>query len=81
LPTQTIDDAQKYGVAVKMITGDHVLIARETARVLGMGDYIKTSAGLPMLDPVTKRKPANLGRDYGDMCLAVDGFAQVTHNQ
>ena len=30
-----------------------------------------------MLDPVTKAKPANLARDYGDMCLAADGFAQV----
>lgn len=60
-----------------MITGDHVLIAKETARVLGLGDYIKTSNGLPMLDPITKKKPENLSRDYGDMCLAVDGFAQV----
>ena len=30
-----------------------------------------------MLDPVSKAKPANLARDYGDMCLAADGFAQV----
>jgi H+-transporting ATPase len=29
---QTISDARKYGVAVKMITGDHILIAKETAR-------------------------------------------------
>eukprot|EP01038_Epipyxis_sp_PR26KG_P006480 gene6480-8913_t len=74
---QTIEDANKYGVAVKMITGDHVLIAKETARVLGMGDYIKSSAGLPNLHPETKLKPEHLGRDYGDMCLAADGFAQV----
>ena len=60
-----------------MITGDHILIAKETARVLGLGDYIKTSAGLPMLDATTKKKPDNLSKDYGDMCLAVDGFAQV----
>ncbi|KAJ1431495.1 HAD-like domain-containing protein, partial [Ochromonadaceae sp. CCMP2298] len=74
---QTIDDAIKYGVAVKMITGDHLLIACETARVLGMGDYVKTGSSLPLLDPVTKKKPANLSRDYGDECLAVDAFAQV----
>ena len=30
-----------------------------------------------MLDPITKLKPLNLARDYGDMCLAADGFAQV----
>jgi H+-transporting ATPase len=74
---QTIADATRYGVKVKMITGDHLLIAKETARVLEMGDYIKSSAGLPMLDPVTKAKPDNLSRDFGDCCLAVDGFAQV----
>ena len=74
---QTIEDAHMYGVAVKMITGDHLLIAKETARVLGMGDYIKNAEGLPLLDAETKKKPENLGRDYGDMCLAADGFAQV----
>jgi H+-transporting ATPase len=74
---QTIADARKYGVVVKMITGDHLLIARETARVLEMGDYVKNAAELPSLDPETKKKPENLGRDYGDMCLAVDAFAQV----
>jgi H+-transporting ATPase len=74
---QTIADAIKFGVAVKMITGDHFLIAKETARVLDMGDYIKDAAGLPMLHPVTKTKPEGLSRDYGDMCLAADGFSQV----
>lgn len=29
---KTIEDANAYGVAVKMITGDHLLIAKETAR-------------------------------------------------
>jgi H+-transporting ATPase len=74
---QTIEDSKTFGVAVKMITGDHLLIACETARQLGMGDYIKASQGLPNLDPETKAKPPNLARDYGDMCLAADGFAQV----
>jgi H+-transporting ATPase len=74
---QTIEDAIRYGVSVKMITGDHLLIAKETGRVLGMGDFVSTADGLPMLDPVTKKKPANLGRDFGDQCLATDAFAQV----
>ena len=43
------------------------------------GDYVKTSAGLPLLDAETKTKPANLGRDYGDMCLAVDGYRTYIH--
>eukprot|EP01032_Pedospumella_encystans_P009783 gene9783-biopygen8139 len=74
---QTIEEAQRYGVAVKMITGDHLLIARETARVLGMGDYVTNADLLPALDPSTKKRPPNLARDYGDMCLSVDAFAQV----
>jgi H+-transporting ATPase len=74
---ETIAQAHNYGVAVKMITGDHLLIARETARQLEMGDYIKAADGLPLLDPVTKEKPKNLSKDYGDVCLAADGFAQV----
>jgi H+-transporting ATPase len=74
---QTIEDAQLHGVVVKMITGDRLPIARETARQLGMGDYIQNSDGLPLLDTETKKKPENLSRDYGDMILAADGFAQV----
>mmetsp|Transcript_27806 Transcript_27806/g.28050 ORF Transcript_27806/g.28050 Transcript_27806/m.28050 type:complete len:957 (+) Transcript_27806:147-3017(+) len=74
---QTIFDARKYGVAVKMITGDHLLIAKETSRVLDLGLFIKSADGLPLLDPETKAKPDNLSRDYGDICLAADGFAQV----
>eukprot|EP00595_Chromulina_sp_UTEXLB2642_P002324 CAMPEP_0196765008 /NCGR_PEP_ID=MMETSP1095-20130614/7376_1 /TAXON_ID=96789 ORGANISM="Chromulina nebulosa, Strain UTEXLB2642" /NCGR_SAMPLE_ID=MMETSP1095 /ASSEMBLY_ACC=CAM_ASM_000446 /LENGTH=593 /DNA_ID=CAMNT_0042122131 /DNA_START=169 /DNA_END=1947 /DNA_ORIENTATION=- len=74
---QTIEDAVKYGVVVKMITGDHLLIARETARVLGMGDFICSAEGLPLLDPITKAKPKDLCKNFGDQCLSADGFAQV----
>ena len=74
---QTILDAQGYGVAVKMITGDHLLIARETAKRLSVGPNILSAEGLPSLDPVTKQKPMNLAGDYGDLILRADGFAQV----
>ena len=60
-----------------MITGDHVLIAKETARVLDLGTYIVSAEGLPILDPETQQKPKNLARDYGELCLSADGFAQV----
>merc|ERR1712139_575116 len=73
----TVAKARDYGVAVKMITGDHLLIAQETSRVLDMGDCIVSGAQLPLLDPETKKKPANLGRDYGDKFLAADGYAQT----
>jgi H+-transporting ATPase len=74
---QTIDRAREYGVEVKMITGDHLLIGKETARVLGLGLDIQGPDGLPMLDPETQTKPKNLGRDYGAHIQAANGFAQV----
>jgi H+-transporting ATPase len=74
---QTIFDAQNYGVAVKMITGDHLLIAKNTAEQLEMGNHVFNSENLPMLDMETKKKPDNLSKDYGDLCLVADGFAQV----
>jgi H+-transporting ATPase len=73
----TIDDARKYGVVVKMITGDHQLIAKETAKRLNMGHKIFSAEGLPHLDPVTKQKPDNLSKMYGEMVLSADGFAEV----
>merc|ERR1712078_497323 len=74
---ETVRLSRENGVAVKMITGDHLLIAMETARVLDMGDCIQGADGLPLLDKETKAKPANLGRDFGDRFLAADGFAQT----
>jgi hypothetical protein len=58
-------------------SGDHVLIARNTALQLDLGDKIFTAERLPLLDPKTQAKPDNLSRDYGDLCLVADGFAQV----
>merc|ERR1711972_1223528 len=74
---ETVRLSRQNGVAVKMITGDHLLIAQETSRVLDMGGIIQSAEGLPLLNPETKAKPDNLGRDYGDKFLAADGFAQV----
>merc|ERR1712100_75451 len=74
---ETVRLSRENGVAVKMITGDHLLIALETSRVLNMGGIIQGADGIPLLNPETKAKPANLGRDYGDKFLAADGFAQT----
>jgi H+-transporting ATPase len=75
----TIANANKYGVDVKMVTGDHVLIAKEMARMLNMGTNIETAGGLPQFpasgDP--KDIPDTLGDEYGDMIASMDGFAQV----
>lgn len=40
---ETIHRAMAFGVDVKMITGDHGVIAKETARSLGMGTNIQVS--------------------------------------
>eukprot|EP00607_Mallomonas_marina_P008991 CAMPEP_0182417028 /NCGR_PEP_ID=MMETSP1167-20130531/1463_1 /TAXON_ID=2988 /ORGANISM="Mallomonas Sp, Strain CCMP3275" /LENGTH=835 /DNA_ID=CAMNT_0024590299 /DNA_START=102 /DNA_END=2606 /DNA_ORIENTATION=+ len=74
---QTIEDSRDFGVRVKMITGDHLLIARETARRLGLGDLIRSAEGLPSLDPKTKKKPEGLAKNFGEQMLWCDGFAQV----
>lgn len=79
----TIARAQAYGVPVRMITGDHLLIARKTARDLDMGvkshpnwPYIEGPDQLPMLDEDGK-PPKNLVDDYGPYIKNADGFAQV----
>ena len=46
------------GIAVKMITGDHLAIARETARQLGMStDIYNTGAGRPLCSVPTPQAP------------------------
>lgn len=84
---ETIHRAIAYGVEVKMITGDHLLIAMETARLLELGDVVEGEAtvipvirgpeGLPLLDPETKKAPKNLAQSYGDYIRHGHGFAQV----
>jgi H+-transporting ATPase len=72
-----LDDTHTCTLDFFKFTGDHVLIARNTALQLDMGDKIFTAERLPMLDPHTKEKPSNLSATYGDLCLVADGFAQV----
>jgi H+-transporting ATPase len=73
---ETIARAGQYGCMVKMITGDHAAIAKETARQLGMGTEILKADSLPTLD-TSKPMPKTLGDDYGEMIENVNGFAQV----
>jgi H+-transporting ATPase len=72
----TIEKANKYSVAVKMMTGDHTLIARETARSLGMGTNILHSSHLPTLDE-NGDAPKDLVEKFGRKILETDGFAQM----
>jgi H+-transporting ATPase len=66
----TIATAAQMGVKIKMMTGDALAIARETAKVLGMGTNILDGATLG--DSKTKETTA-VTKSIED----ADGFAQV----
>jgi H+-transporting ATPase len=72
---ETLHKAMEYGIDVKMITGDHTAIAKETARQLGIGTNILNAIGLPNLD-AEGRPPKDLDK-YAPMIIEADGFAQV----
>ncbi|MDY6905988.1 MAG: plasma-membrane proton-efflux P-type ATPase [Thermodesulfobacteriota bacterium] len=64
---ETIGTATDMGVAVKMITGDHVAIAKEIARQVKMGTHIETG-------DVIKNAPES---GATELIEQADGFAQV----
>jgi len=66
----TIATARQMGVTVKMVTGDALAIAVETAKTLGMGTNILVAAALatPRI-----RRPRTLVKSIE----SADGFAQV----
>jgi len=63
---QTIKNLVTAGINVKMITGDHLNIAKETARLIGMG--INIHAGEETRNPT---------QDRNELVWNADGFAQV----
>jgi H+-transporting ATPase len=66
----TIASARQMGVNVKMVTGDQMAIARETAKQLGMGtDIVDASALGDMKHHETVQASGAIGK--------ADGFAQV----
>lgn len=80
---ETIVRSQAYGVPVRMITGDHILIAKKTCRDLQMGNmnrpewpHIQGPDQLPTLDSNGKA-PSNLVKNFGSYIKEADGFAQV----
>lgn len=64
---QTIKTAQSLGVSVKMVTGDHLAIAKEIARLVGLGGNIRPASDLI-------GKP---GAEATEIVEKADGFAQV----
>ena len=66
----TIASARQMGVNVKMVTGDQIAIARETARQLGLGTNILDASGLGD----TKHHETT---QSAEAIEKADGFAQV----
>jgi H+-transporting ATPase len=64
----TIETARRMGVAVRMVTGDHVAIAKETASKLHLGMNIVVASDI---------FPATGGQDAIELIGPADGFAQV----
>lgn len=63
----TIATARAMGINVKMVTGDHVAIAKETSRLVGLGTDIVTAASI--LDKSDS--------DAESITEKADGFAEV----
>jgi H+-transporting ATPase len=64
---QTIAEAKNLGVDVKMVTGDHIAIAKEISLQVGLGQNI-----LPQTAFITGD-----GEEIQKRLVAADGFAQV----
>ena len=66
----TIAEARHMGIGVKMVTGDAIAIARETSRVLGLGNAILDA---DLLGGAKHHE----GAQIDDAIEKADGFAQV----
>jgi H+-transporting ATPase len=67
---QTSDDALALGIKVKMITGDHLAIAKETGRRIGLGDNMYPAKVLRDGPP-----PGSQFNSLDEMIMDADGFA------
>jgi len=63
---QTVKNLQAAGIRVKMITGDHLNIAKETCKLIGMGQNIYTGEATRVASEQTN-----------ELVWNADGFAQV----
>ena len=64
---ETLEQAARLGVEVKMVTGDRVEIARQIASEVGIGDQVLESSVIEQLE----------GDELQRKVEAADGFAQV----
>eukprot|EP00908_Phaeocystis_cordata_P009227 Transcript_1997.p1 GENE.Transcript_1997~~Transcript_1997.p1 ORF type:complete len:708 (+),score=375.01 Transcript_1997:1080-3203(+) len=74
----TVASAQRLGSDVKMITGDHIAIAKETARQLGLGtSIVKPEVFAALGAEVGGALPPAFLTQHGDFIEHADGFAEV----
>jgi H+-transporting ATPase len=66
---QLIDELRSLGISVKMLTGDALAVARETARTLGLGEIIR-APDLRAAENASASNARELAHDSG-------GFAEV----
>ena len=65
--SKTIKTAEQFGIRIKMVTGDHLAIAREIARQIGIGATILLPSAFTQTDE----------RGARSVVESADGFAQV----
>ncbi len=70
---ETIDQARRHGVDVKMVTGDNLAIAKQIATTLGMGNNIRIADNIIEENPASEARFSNIGTQ----AESTDGFAQV----
>ncbi len=68
-----VEEAKRYGVEVKMVTGDNVAIARYIARLLGIGDRILSARELK---GETYEEYAVLAEVIAEALLRVEGVSE-----
>ncbi|MCP5507564.1 MAG: plasma-membrane proton-efflux P-type ATPase [Chlamydiales bacterium] len=70
---QTIEEAQKYGLSVKMVTGDNTAIAKEISSKLGLGTRIRKAGEFFSDSDDVKHLNPQLAKEIEK----ADGFAEV----
>jgi H+-transporting ATPase len=70
---ETVERAAKYGVTVKMVTGDDVAIARTVAETLGLGSHIVAASDV-FTEEVGKADPP---KELAERVGVVQGFGRV----
>ncbi len=72
---EVIREAAEHGIDVRMVTGDHIAIARQIAQQVNLGDHM-----LPANAVFAEERDSHapIDRSIHDKVVQADGFAEVT---